>query len=244
MSVRRLSAAVILFAAMALPAVSVAQPPSISSGPVFDTPLRESVLNLGPSPYGGHIRLTCEYFPTFLVKQMDVGSEGAVWFGIVPERAGHPALCSKTHPPTEKTISGKEWCGYLQGVKQHYLFLSACNSYNGAQDFAVYDATTGQRVFQDSAVDFGNLALARATDGGLLLRYARVVLFDCTLPAEQAACWSKIESKLGLENAATPACTTYEKQKGSVIAYPVEVALTASPTVRAVPGEIRCWPPE
>jgi hypothetical protein len=242
MSVRRLSAVVILMASLAPAAVSAAQSPSTGSGPAFDTPLRERILDLGPSPYGGHVKLTCEYFPSFLVKQLDVGAEGAAWFGIVPSRAGHPALCTKTHPPTEKTISGKEWCGYVQGVKQHYVFLNACNAYNGAQDFAVYDAETGKKVFQDSAVDSVNLA--NATDGGLLLRYARVVVFDCTLPAEQAACWNKIETKLGLENASTPACTAYEKQKGSVIAYPVEVALTASPAVRAMPGEIRCWPPE
>ena len=244
MSVMRLPA-VILLAAVA--ASAAAQSPSPSSGPAFDTPLRERVIDLGPSPYGGHAKLTCDYFPTFLVKEMDAEGEGAAWFGIVPERAGHPAVCTKRHLPSEKTITGKEWCGYFQGVKEHYVFLSACDAYNGAQDFAVYDAETGKKVFQDSAVasTAGGLTLARAADGGILLRYSRVVAFDCTLPTEQAACWSTIENKLGLVNATAPVCTAYEKQmKGSVIAYPVEVALTATPATRAVPGQIRCWPPE
>lgn len=242
MSLTRSIAVFLLVAA----ALSVAAQSAIS-GAAFDTPLRQRVINLGPSPYGGHVKLTCAYYAGFMVKQMDVGAEGAAWFGILSDRPGHPAPCSKSHPAAEKIISGRDWCGYLQGASGHYIFLNACNAYNGAQDFAVYDADTGKKVFQDSAVDpgSGGLALVKAPDGGLLLRYSRVVVFDCTLPTDQSACWSRIENKLGLQNITAPACSAYEKQmKGSVIAYPVEVALNASPSPRAVAGQIRCWPPE
>lgn len=240
------SAAVFLSMIAAVPA-ALAQFSASASSPAFDAPLRQRIVNLGPSPYGGHVKLTCAYYPGFMVKQLDVGAEGAAWFGIIPERAGHPALCSKAHPAAEKTISGKEWCGYLQGVKGHYVFFSACNAYNGAQDFAIYDGRTGKKIFEDSAVDSGSgeVTLAQGSDGSLLLHYARVVVFDCTLPTDRSGCWSTIATRLGLENASAPTCIAYEKQmKGSVIAYPVEVALTAAPAARAVPGEIRCWPPE
>lgn len=214
----------------------------------FDTPLHERVVNAGRSPDGGHAKLTCDYFSSFLVKQLDMGGEGASWFAIVPApRSGHLPACTQRHSAAETVINGKDWCGYFQGAKQDFVFLSACNAYNGGLDFAVYDARTGKKVFQDTAVNFaeGGVVFSRAPGGGIALSYSRVVVFRCTLPREQDGCWSQIESKLGLGNAATPVCTTYEKQMtGTAIAYPVKVALTPAPAIRAVPGQIRCWPPE
>jgi len=217
-------------------------------GESFDTPLYERVVDLGPSPYSnGRIKLTCDYYPSFMVKQLDTGKEGAEWFAIVPERRGYLSACTRVHRAAEKVIQGRDWCGYFQGAKQDFVFLSACDAYNGGLDFAVYDARTGAGVFQDTAVDAasGGLQFTRAPDGAVSLLYSRVAVFDCTLPRDPAGCWSRIEGKLGLENAAAPNCTAYEKQMtGSVIAYPVEVALQPAPQVRAVPGPIRCWPPE
>lgn len=217
----------------------------------FDTPLHERVVDLGRTPYG-RIKLTCDYYPAFMVKQLDLGEEGANWIAIVPVRPGHLPVCTRTHASTEKVIPGHDWCGYFQGPKQDFVFLNACNAYNGGLDFAVYDARTGTRIFQDTAVDSISEGphFSRAPDGSIALLYSRIAVFACTLPREQEACWSKIENKLGLENAVVPACLAYEKQMtGSVIAYPVEVALSLTPglrtpQVRAVAGEIRCWPPE
>lgn len=214
----------------------------------FDTPLRERVIDLGRSPYSnGRSKLTCDYFASFMVKQLDLGGEGADWIAIAPERPGYLPACTRAHRVAEKVIQGRDWCGYFQGAKGGFVFLSACSAYNGGLDFAVYDALTGTKVFQDTAVNAasGGLQFRRAPDGTVSLLYSRVAVFDCTLPRDQAGCWSQIESKLGLENAAAPVCVAYEKQMtGSVIAYPVEVALSAALRVRAVPGEIRCWPPE
>ncbi len=217
----------------------------------FDTPLHERVVDLGRTPYG-RITLTCDYFPTFMVKQLDSGEEGANWIAIVPARDAHPPACTRTHASTEKVIQGHDWCGYFQGAKQDFVFLNACNAYNGGLDFAVYDARTRTRIFEDTAVDSSAEGphFSRAPDGGLALLYSRIVVFACTLPTEQSTCWNQIEGKLGLENVAAPTCISYEKQMtGSVIAYPVEVPLSLTPElrtpqVRAVAGEIRCWPPE
>lgn len=223
------------------------------ASPSFDPPLRERVVNLGTSPgSNGPAKLTCDYYPSFMVKQLDLGEEGANWIAIVPARAGHFPACTRAHAAAEKVIPGQDWCGYFQGARQDFVFLNACDAYNGGLDFAVYDARTGTRIFEDTAVDSkaGGLQFGSAPDGVLVLRYSRVVVFACTLPREQASCWSRIESKLGLENVAAPLCMAYEKQMtGSVISYPVEVALPLTPGLRppqarAVAGEIRCWPPE
>lgn len=91
----------------------------------------------------------------------------------------------------------------------------------------------------------GGVRFRRTAAGGIVLTYARVALFDCTLPKDKGACWSRIRGKLGLADAAIPVCVGYEKQMtGTVVSYLVEVALTARPSVQAIPGQIRCWPPE
>lgn len=213
----------------------------------FDPPLRQVVVKLGKVPMSDMTaKLTCYYFSSFAVKELDLGDEGAEWFSIVPARSQHFPACTRTHGTAEKIIAGKDWCGYFQGAKQGYVFLSACNAANGGIDFAVYDAKTGRSIFQDSAVDTdtGGLTFARAPDGGLLLKYLRVASFDCTLPTEKAACWSRIEASLGLRSAAQPACAPYEaKETGTVIVYPVEVALSAKPEMRPAGAPVRCHPP-
>lgn len=234
-----------VFALLAAMALAVALPARAES---FDTPLHERVLNLGRSRYNnGQIKLTCAYFGSFMVKELDLGEEGADWFAIVHTQPGHIPVCTRVHSAGEKVIQGHDWCGYFQGAKDGYVFLNACDAYNGGLDFAVYDARTGTRVFQDTAVDSraGGLQFSRAPDGKISLRYSRVAVFGCTLPRDQDGCWNEIRNKLGLEDAAVPVCTTYEKQMtGSVIAYPVEVELSDKPEVRAIAGQIRCWPPE
>ena len=214
----------------------------------FDTPVLHRVVDLGPVPGSNrHGRLTCDDYPSFMVKELDLGEEGAAWFAIVPSRPGHPPACSRARSAAEKLIGAREWCGYFAGVKTNYVFLSACNAHNAGLDFAVYDARTGKRIFEDTAVDSmaGGVHFRRSAKGGIVLVYTRVALFNCTLPAEKDVCWNRIRRKIGLADAAMPLCIAYEKQKtGTVVAYPAEVALTPKPSVRAMPGQIRCWPPE
>lgn len=247
----RTQSAVRLAALMLLGATCIGLAPAAvaqSTADSFDSPLRHRVVDLGRSPNNnGHSKLTCDYFPSFMVKQLDLGEEGADWFAIVPSPPERVPACTRRLGPAEKVIRGRDWCGYFQGAKDGYVFLNACDAYNGGLDFAVYDAATGQKVFQDTAMDFASqgLVFSRAPDGKISLNYSRVVVFDCTLPRDQAGCWSQIQSKLGLSIATPPACTAYEPQMtGSVIAYPVEVDLSAEPKIHPLPGPIRCRPPE
>lgn len=242
--VQRVILCALFCAALLLPALA-------ARAESFDTPLHERTVELGRTQ-NGQSKLTCDYFASFMVKQLDQGEEGASWIAIVPARAGHLPVCTQSHAATEKVIPGHDWCGYFQGAKQDYVFLNACNAYNGGMDFAVYDARTGTRIFQDTAVDSDAEGphFSRAPDGKLTLLYSRIAVFACTLPKEQAACWTQIEGKLGLDNVPAPVCISYEKQmSGSVVAYPVEVPLSSTPDLRTpqahpVAGQIRCWPPE
>ncbi|MFP5204514.1 MAG: hypothetical protein ACLGP3_03425 [Acidobacteriota bacterium] len=214
----------------------------------FDTPVLHRVVDLGRvAGSNARARLTCDDYSSFMVKELDRGEEGAAWFAIAPSRPGHPPACTRARSAAEKLIGARDWCGYFAGAKSHYVFLNACGAHNAGLDFAVYDARTGRRVFEDAAVDSmaGGVRFRRTAAGGIVLTYARVALFDCTLPKDKGACWSRIRGQLGLAEAAIPVCVGYEKQMtGTVVSYPVEVALTAKPSVQAIPGQIRCWPPE
>ena len=214
----------------------------------FDTPVLHRVVDLGRvRGSNAQARLTCDTFSSFMVKELDLGAEGAEWFAIAPARPGHEPACTRARGAAEKLIRASDWCGYFAGVKSDYVFLNACGPHNAGLDFAVYDARTGKRVFEDTAFDSmtGGVQFRRTPEGGLILTYTRVAIFDCTLPAQQGICWNRIRGQLGLADADAPQCIAYEKQMtGTVVAYPVEVALTAKPSIRAVPGQIRCWPPE
>jgi hypothetical protein len=253
MTTTRIAFAAVLFVLLAAgawqtKAQSGAPSPAESSAASFDPPVLQRVVNFAhlPRPQT-HGRLTCSYYPAFMVKELDLGEEGAAWFAIVPSPPGRVPACTRKQGATEKLIRGRDWCGYFAGVKKDYVFLNACAAHNSGLDFAIYDARTGRRIFEDTAVDSmaGGVQFRQAADGRVLLTYARVAQFRCTLPAEKDACWRQIRGQLGLDRAAMPLCIAYEKQMtGTVVAYPVEVSLTAKPAIRAVPGQIHCWPPE
>jgi hypothetical protein len=54
---------------------------SDASADSFDAPLEKKVVDFGPSPYysGRNVRvkLSCFFFPTFMVKEYDAGQKGA-----------------------------------------------------------------------------------------------------------------------------------------------------------------------
>jgi hypothetical protein len=224
------------------------EPVAESGSASYDTPLAHRVVDMGRVPESStRGRLTCDYFPSFLVKELDLGGEGAEWVAMVPAGSGKPPACARKPDAAEKRIRRRDWCGYFAGVKSHYVFLNACAFHNAGLDFAVYDARSGARVFEDTAMasQAGDMEFRQTGKDGLALSYARVALFDCTLPVDQGPCWSRIERGTGLANTAIPVCTPYEKQMtGTVVSYPVEVELGERPRVRAVAGNVRCWPPE
>src|ERR1039458_1247098 len=124
----------------------------------FDTPLKTSIVDLGPSPYypglkAAHIRLSCFYFSDFLVKEYDEGQKGAEWLSIVAIAKEEKPGCKRSHGMAERVIEGREWTGYFKGVKGHLVFFDGDDGYNGGVPFAIFDSVTGQAVFQDSTYD-------------------------------------------------------------------------------------------
>lgn len=224
------------------------EPVADSAGESYDLPLARRVVETGRVPESNtQGRLTCDYFPSFMVKELDLGGEGAEWVAIVPAESGHPPACARKPSAAEKMIRRRDWCGYFAGAKNQYVFLNACSFHNAGLDFAIYDARSGERIFEDTAMasKAGGITFKRTAKDGLTATYARVALFDCTLPVDREPCWNRIERETGLANREIPVCTPYDPHMtGTVVSYPVEVELGARPRVRAVAGNVRCWPPE
>lgn len=223
----------------------------------FDPPIRKETVDLGPSPYypdeedGPPTALTCYYFPDFMVKEYDLGGLGAEWMSILPNPEETPE-CKSSHEPGESNVRYPEWGAYFLGVKGNLAFFDGGDTVNGGLPFAVYDSSSGEKIFEDSYdvhASSSSYLKAAPTSAGYLLKYLRVVVTDCNLNSEGAACWNEIKAKYELQSDDMPLCTGYDHiaelvgtdQVESVIAYPVEVTLFSEPSIQSVAGPIRCW---
>lgn len=233
----------------------------------FDKPVRKTVVDLGRSRtidlnYTPRIQLSCFYYSSFMVKQLDdQGVKGAQWVAIAPVINGDAPECRLAHSSTEQFMTKDGW--YFEGVKGSLLFLEAQEGdENGGMPFRVLDMKTGKKVFEDSARGGGPFEFAHTSDGNLSLRYLRRVGGDCSIPKDGMSCWSKFSRHYGLAPAAVPKCAGYrhegEKEwvagdegvprekidTPSAIDYPAVVELFPRPSIRAVPGEVKCFPVE
>lgn len=232
----------------------------LALGPVvlaesFDKPLRETVVDLGPSPYlmprsASRIQLFCSYYPEFLIKQLDdPGQKGTRWVTIVPIIKGAVPTCLRSHGPKERFIA-REWWSFI-GVKGSLLFLEAADGSSGGMPFRVLDLKTGKKIFEDSKWWNDHFEFVQTPDGKMSLRYLRVVEGDCSIPKGEESCWNKFREKFGLPLAAAPKCTGSEEEETipiseepmeSAIAYPVAVELVPRPVIHAIPGPVKCRP--
>jgi len=238
---------------------------SIALTESFDKPVRKTVVNLGRSPYllpnnPDRIRLYCFYYQDFVVKELNnPGLKGVRWVTVTPFINENAPACRLAHASTERFMA-KEWWSF-EGVKGSLLFLEAADGDdNAGMPFRVLDLKTGKKIFEDSDWWNDHLEFMHSTDETLSLRYLRVVGGDCSIPKDGMSCWSKFRRHYALGNATMPKCTGYRREgekewvpgdegeptveidDASAIAYPVVVKLFPQPSIRAVPGPIKCTP--
>jgi hypothetical protein len=184
---------------------------SIARAGSFDQPAFKKTVDLGPARYNPktHGKVTCYFFASFMVKEVDMGEKGAERLAIIPAVKNKLHTCSRMHEEGEKTINPDDWTGYFKGVKGNLVFFDADDGVNGGMGFAVFDSKTARKLWDDVAL--GSLDISERADKEVSLRYTRIVDGGCIMPKERT-CWEKIRTRLGLENAAAPDCKTgYEK---------------------------------
>jgi hypothetical protein len=237
---------------------------SVALAESFDKPVRKTVVDLGRSStlmpnYPARIRLSCFYYPRFMVKQLyDEGVKGTQWVAIAPVINGDTPACRLAHAPSERFMTKDGW--FFEGVKGPLLFLEAQEGdENFGMPFRILDEKTGQKIFEDSAGGGRHIAFAHASDGNMSLRYLRRVGGDCSIPKDGISCWSKFRLHYGLELTTVPKCSGYRHEGDkewtvgdegvppeeisvpSSIDYPVVVELFPRPSIRAVPGPVQCY---
>lgn len=185
---------------------------SLSWAASFDQPVSKRTIDLGPSRFSPNVRakVTCYYFRSFTVKEVDGGDKGAERLAIVPVGKDKLHTCSRMRDVGEKVINSDDWSGYFMGVKGDLVFFSADDGWNGGMGFAIYDAKTARKLFDDVAL--GDLEFANPSGKATTVRYTRVADGGCVIPKEQAGCWDAIRKKFALEAASMPDCKSgYEK---------------------------------
>jgi len=208
------------------------------------------------------IQLSCFYYQDFMVKELNnPGLKGVRWVTVTPVTNEDAPACHLAHASTERFMA-KEWWSF-EGVKGSLLFLEAADGdSNGGMPFRILDLKAGKKIFEDSAWWNGHLEFVHTTNETVSLRYLRVVGGDCSIPRDGMSCWSNFRRRYGLALATVPKCTGYrhdgEKEwvvgdegvppeeitTPSAIAYPVVVELFPRPSIRAVPGPVKCSPVE
>src|ERR1051326_5692828 len=177
---------------------------SIGWGQTFDKPVRKQRVNLKRTPdqTTDRARVTCYFFPNFMVKEVDMGEVGAERLGIVPVTPRSTGKCVRARGKEEIVIPAEQWSGYFMGVKNGYVFFSGDDLWNGATPFAIFDSRTGKKLFDDSAKE---ISFVTKPDQAMAMHYLRVVSDDCFI-LKDAACWQRMAAKYGLNNAAAPDC--------------------------------------
>ncbi len=225
-----------------------------AAGLLFDKPAKAVKLPLAADPLNPQSKpmLSCFYFTSFAVKQIDRGEVGAEQLSIVPPGGGDPYQCREANIGGEKVVDVKEWSGYFKGVKGNYVFFDADDGLNGGLGFAVFDASDGKKLFEDITK---GLHAIKLTPAGMVLNYTRVYAAGCSLFADAAGCWAKVKQGTGLTQASPPDCSAAymaeeKRMKGSshraasvpsVVQYEAETVLNAGQAkVSAAPGQVSC----
>jgi hypothetical protein len=241
---------------------------------LFDKPLREQHLTLPPNPTDpnpqAHPRVSCYYYPDFMVKQVDLEwIKGARQLSVIRTQKGQPAaVCQRENIDSENVIT--DWSGRFMGVRQGYAFFSGADGSNYGVPFAVYDGETQEKIFFDVAHPLLSVEpilpprdpeLQSLDYRGLLLKYRKVYVAPCSMRGDADHCWAVIKQITGLTQAKPPRCDSAYGAEGkgappeqldgiasdlSVITYIVEVVIDEQGVTRVTPKSsvLECYPAE
>lgn len=229
----------------------------------FDKAIRETVVDLGVSPYSApgfrqfRGQLRCHYFQKFTVKELDLGQKGDEWVSITPTDTAHLTPCIQKHAEGEAVIQGEPWiAGYFVGMKMNLVFLEAPDCFSSGCPFGVFEASTRKKIFEDQRRlgpkgKFAEIRFIRV-GGDFAMRYPRVVSAKCSVPQKKSECWNEILRSTGLTPQPVPKCTGYsgfnrstgsgteDQSDPSVVSFPVEVTIPGF-NARTLPGAVTCW---
>jgi hypothetical protein len=185
--------------AAALPALSCAAAP-------FDAPLKVRTLHLSPDPQNPKSRrqVTCFYYRSIVVKQVDYGEVGADRLGLLPVLSRNATLCRPDREPGEYVLPPETWSGHFKGVKADYAFFDAPDGVNGGLGFMALRIYDRKALFEDIAQR--GLKSIEIEEGALKLRYQRVFEGNCSVMSSGEACRDAIARDTGVSASSLSIC--------------------------------------
>jgi hypothetical protein len=227
----------------------------------YDKPINKIVIDYGQSIYrpnypSMHSKLSCFYYKSYLIKQLDEQEKGAEWISIVPLHGEIKPRCSKVKAKEEFRFNDDghpTWEGYFGGVLKDYLFLDSADGMNGAMYFGIFDLRSGKQLFKDDYQYAFLQSNGKYTwhddrkmhwnsNGELVISYIHAHFASCSLIKEKINCWKQVQVVTGLQSV-MPNCSGYTNDNPddpSVIFYPIESIIKVKPETHPLPGSVRC----
>ncbi len=172
----------------------------------FDAPLKTRHVELKADPRNPQAkrRVSCFYYRSVVVKEVDLGEVGAERLALLPVLAGNATPCRDTKETYEYEISADRWSGYFRGVKADYAFFDAPDGTNGGLGFMVLRLVDRKPLFEDVAQH--GIQAIEALDRSLKLRYQRVYQGKCSAINDGAGCRAALSQETGVAEASLSGC--------------------------------------
>jgi hypothetical protein len=172
----------------------------------FDSPLKIRHVRLESDPQNPRVKrqVSCFYYRSVVVKQVDYGEVGADRLALLPVVSGNATPCRGAMEPNEYVIPSDIWSGYFKGVKADYAFFDASDGTIGGLGFMVLRVFDRKVLFEDIAQH--GIASIEIQEGTLKLRYQRVFAASCSVASGDSACRDGLVHDTGIAGGSLSAC--------------------------------------
>jgi hypothetical protein len=188
----------LLLCLLAFPVIGVTGP--------YDSPLKTRQVELAADPQNAHAKrqISCFYYRSVVVKEVDYGEVGAERLALLPVVSGNGTPCRAATEANEYVIPNDSWSGYFKGVKADYAFFEAPDGTNGGLGFMVLRIFDRKSVFEDTAQH--GIHSIEIHEGTLKLLYQRVFEATCSVVSDGPACREKLVRDTGVADGSLSRC--------------------------------------
>jgi hypothetical protein len=193
--------------AIAFAMIACAVPALVLASDPFDSPLKVRNVRLAADPQNPKIRrlVTCFYYRSIVVKQVDYGEVGAARLALLPVLSRNATQCHEDREAMEYVIPADTWSGYFKGVKADYAFFDAPDGTNGGLGFMVLRLFDRKAVLEDVAQH--GIKSVDYEEGVLKLRYQRVFAGTCSIPTGADSCRDALIRDTGVSSGSLSICS-------------------------------------
>jgi len=172
----------------------------------FDSPLKIRHIRLEADPQNPRVKrqVSCFYYRSVVVKQVDYGEVGADRLALLPVVSGNATPCRVAMEANEYVIPSNSWSGHFKGVKADYAFFDAPDGTNGGLGFMVLRVFDRKVLFEDIAQH--GIAFIEIQEGTLKLRYQRVFAASCSVVSAGSLCRDNLVHDTGIADGSLSAC--------------------------------------